>query len=580
MMVSLLRTYMRPYAWLLVAVVVLQAIEAAGNLYLPNLNADIIDDGVVQSDNDFIWKMGLRMLIVSIVLSVVAVICTYVSSYVAAGTADRIRTAIYRRVQSFSAAEMSRFEVSSLTTRSVNDVQQIQLFVQLALSMLLIALFTSGGAIVMAVREAPRLSPVLIATIAVLLVLTVIVVLRLLPMGREVQERTDRINQVMREQISGVRVTRAFLRTPHERERFEVSNAEVTDVSIRSGRLFAVVLSVATGVTNLASVGVIWFGGKQIADGSLEIGNLTAFILYLLAILIYTVIAVAVLAMVPRAAASADRILQVLNTVPAIGDPPSPQLPQPDSAETGLVELRNVDFGYAGSERPVLHDIDLTFHPGRTTAIIGGTGSGKSTLLRLIPRLLDATGGSVRVNGLEVGAQPVADLRAGIGLVPQTAFLFAGTIAGNLRLGRPEAGDDELWQALEIAQAHDFVSALRDGLDSRVERGGVNFSGGQRQRLAIARALVRRPRLYLFDDCFSALDAATDARLRAALRAGTTDATVVIVAQRASTIMQADQIIVLDNGRVDGIGTHDELLASCLTYQEIVASQLGAGAAA
>ncbi|MCE0537487.1 ABC transporter ATP-binding protein/permease [Kineosporia rhizophila] len=579
-MVSLLRTYMRPYAWLLVAVVVLQAIEAAGNLYLPNLNADIIDDGVVQSDNDFIWKMGLRMLIVSIVLSVVAVICTYVSSYVAAGTADRIRTAIYRRVQSFSAAEMSRFEVSSLTTRSVNDVQQIQLFVQLALSMLLIALFTSGGAIVMAVREAPRLSPVLIATIAVLLVLTVIVVLRLLPMGREVQERTDRINQVMREQISGVRVTRAFLRTPHERERFEVSNAEVTDVSIRSGRLFAVVLSVATGVTNLASVGVIWFGGKQIADGSLEIGNLTAFILYLLAILIYTVIAVAVLAMVPRAAASADRILQVLNTVPAIGDPPSPQLPQPDSAETGLVELRNVDFGYAGSERPVLHDIDLTFHPGRTTAIIGGTGSGKSTLLRLIPRLLDATGGSVRVNGLEVGAQPVADLRAGIGLVPQTAFLFAGTIAGNLRLGRPEAGDDELWQALEIAQAHDFVSALRDGLDSRVERGGVNFSGGQRQRLAIARALVRRPRLYLFDDCFSALDAATDARLRAALRAGTTDATVVIVAQRASTIMQADQIIVLDNGRVDGIGTHDELLASCLTYQEIVASQLGAGAAA
>ncbi|GLY16552.1 multidrug ABC transporter ATP-binding protein [Kineosporia sp. NBRC 101677] len=579
-MVSLLRTYMRPYAWLLVAVVVLQAIEAAGNLYLPNLNADIIDDGVVQSDNDFIWKMGLRMLIVSIVLSVVAVICTYVSSYVAAGTADRIRTAIYRRVQSFSAAEMSRFEVSSLTTRSVNDVQQIQLFVQLALSMLLIALFTSGGAIVMAVREAPRLSPVLIATIAVLLVLTVIVVLRLLPMGREVQERSDRINQVMREQISGVRVTRAFLRTPHERERFEVSNAEVTDVSIRSGRLFAVVLSVATGVTNLASVGVIWFGGKQIADGSLEIGNLTAFILYLLAILIYTVIAVAVLAMVPRAAASADRILQVLNTVPAIGDPPSPQRPQPDSAETGLVELRNVDFGYAGSERPVLHNIDLTFHPGRTTAIIGGTGSGKSTLLRLIPRLLDATGGSVRVNGLEVGAQPVADLRAGIGLVPQTAFLFAGTIAGNLRLGRPEAGDDELWQALEIAQAHDFVSALRDGLDSRVERGGVNFSGGQRQRLAIARALVRRPRLYLFDDCFSALDAATDARLRAALRAGTTDATVVIVAQRASTIMQADQIIVLDNGRVDGIGTHDELLASCLTYQEIVASQLGAGAAA
>ncbi len=576
-MVSLLRTFLRPYAWLLAVIVVLQAIEAAGNLYLPNLNGHIIDDGVVQSDHDYIWRMGARMLFVSIGLSVVGVICVYVSSRVASSLADRLRTAVYRRVQSFSSVEMGRFEISSLTTRSVNDVQQIQLFVQLALSLLMIALFTFVGAVVMAVREAPRLTPILLVTIAVLLVLTGVVVVRLLPLGRSVQDRTDRINQVLREQISGVRVTRAFLRTPWERTRFAVSNDEVTDVSIRAARLFSVVFAVAAGVTNLASVAVIWFGGKQISDGSLEIGNLTSFILYLLQILIYTVIAVAVLAMVPRAAASADRIGEVLTSVPLIGDPERPERPE---AVTGLVELRDVTFGYAGSERPVLHDLTLSFRPGRTTGIIGGTGSGKSTLLRLVPRLLDATTGEVRVNGVNVTGQPVGELRAGIGLVPQTAFLFAGTIASNLRLARPEASDQELWAALETAQAKDFVETYRDGLDTRVERGGVNFSGGQRQRLAIARALVRRPDLYLFDDCFSALDAATDTRLRAALRAGTSEATVVIVAQRASTIMHADQIIVLDNGRVDGVGTHDELLAGCRTYQEIVESQLGVGSVA
>ena len=576
-MVSLLRTFLRPYAWLLAVIVVLQAIEAAGNLYLPNLNGHIIDDGVVQSDHDYIWRMGARMLFVSIGLSVVGVICVYVSSRVASSLADRLRTAVYRRVQSFSSVEMGRFEISSLTTRSVNDVQQIQLFVQLALSLLMIALFTFVGAVVMAVREAPRLTPILLVTIAVLLVLTGVVVGRLLPLGRSVQDRTDRINQVLREQISGVRVTRAFLRTPWERARFAVSNDEVTDVSIRAARLFSIVFAVAAGVTNLASVAVIWFGGQQISDGSLEIGNLTSFILYLLQILIYTVIAVAVLAMVPRAAASADRIGEVLNSVPLIGDPQRPERP---AAVTGLVELRDVTFGYAGSERPVLHDLTLSFRPGRTTGIIGGTGSGKSTLLRLVPRLLDATTGEVRVNGVNVTGQPVGELRAGIGLVPQTAFLFAGTIASNLRLARPEATDEDLWAALETAQAKDFVETYRDGLGTRVERGGVNFSGGQRQRLAIARALVRRPGLYLFDDCFSALDAATDTRLRAALRAGTSEATVVIVAQRASTIMHADQIIVLDNGRVDGVGTHAELLAGCRTYQEIVESQLGVGSVA
>jgi ABC-type multidrug transport system fused ATPase/permease subunit len=576
-MVSLLRTFLRPYAWLLAVIVVLQAIEAAGNLYLPNLNGHIIDDGVVQSDSDYIWKMGARMLFVSIALSVVGVICVYVSSKVASSLADRLRTAVYRRVQSFSAVEMGRFEISSLTTRSVNDVQQIQLFVQLALSLLMIALFTFVGAVVMAVREAPRLTPILLVTIAVLLVLTGVVVGRLLPLGRSVQDRTDRINQVLREQISGVRVTRAFLRTPWERGRFAVSNDEVTDVSIRAARLFSIVFAVAAGVTNLASVAVIWFGGKQIADGSLEIGNLTSFILYLLQILIYTVIAVAVLAMVPRAAASADRIGEVLASVPLIADPDRPERP---TAATGLVELRDVTFGYAGSERPVLLDLTLSFRPGRTTGIIGGTGSGKSTLLRLVPRLLDATTGEVRVNGVDVTGQPVGELRAGIGLVPQTAFLFAGTIASNLRLAHPEATDEELWAALETAQAKDFVESYRDGLGARVERGGVNFSGGQRQRLAIARALVRRPDLYLFDDCFSALDAATDTRLRAALRAGTSEATVVIVAQRASTIMHADQIIVLDNGRVDGVGTHGELLAGCRTYREIVESQLGVGSVA
>jgi ATP-binding cassette subfamily B protein len=573
----LIRTFLRPHARPLGFAAALQVLQAAGNLYLPILNADIVDHGVVKGDLGYILRAGAAMLGINVVLCVAALVSVRLSSWVAMAVGADIRAAVHDRVRSFSVVELNRFGVASLTTRSVNDVQQVQLFAQAALSLLVISTVTAIGAVVLAVRQGPRLSLLLLVTLTAVLVLAGWVMVRLLPMFRSVQVRTDGMNQVLREQIAGVRVARAFLRTGSEQARFERANAGITDATLRAGRIFALVTPLVLLIANLSSVGVLWFGGRLVADGSMPIGSLTAFLLYILQILLYVVIGVTVLTLLPRAVAGAHRIQQVLDTVPAIADPRAPVEPE---AVTGAVAFRNVTFGYAGSERPVLDDLTLAFPPGRTTAILGGTGSGKTTLLNLVPRFLDVTAGDVLVNGVAVGAQATGRLRAGIGLVPQAAFLFAGTVADNLRFGRPEAGEDELWRALEIAQARDFVAALPGQLDARVERGGVNLSGGQRQRLSIARALVRRPSLYLFDDCFSALDAATDARLRAALRSETGDATVVIATQRAGTVMAADQIIVLDGGRVAGVGTHAELLTDCPTYQQIIASQVEWGAAA
>jgi ABC-type multidrug transport system fused ATPase/permease subunit len=475
-------------------------------------------------------------------------------------------------VRGFSTSEMSRFGIPSLITRNINDVQQVQVFLQMLLTQLVIALITCVGAIIMAVRESAPLSVLLVVTVPLVIGFMTVLVITLVPLGRAVQVKIDRIIEVLREQVTGVRVIRAFGRTQSEQDRFREANADITRTVLRSTRAFALAMPVLLGIANLASVGVIWFGGHLVNDGSMPIGNMAAFLLYILQTLTSLMIAVNALILIPRAVGSAERIDQVIRTVPAIVDPPSPVFP---SDTSGAVQFRHVTFGYPGSERPVLNDLTFDLQPGQTSAIIGGTGSGKTTLINLIPRFFDVTSGAVLVNGADVREQQAERLWSAMGLAPQAAFLFAGTVASNLRFGRPDATDEELWRALDIAQALDFVSSMPGQLDAPVDQGGTNVSGGQRQRLSIARALLRQPRLYLFDDCFSALDPATDARLRAALRAEAQDACIVIVAQRASTIMHADQIIVLDDGNVAGIGTHRQLLADCVTYQEIVASQLG-----
>jgi ABC-type multidrug transport system fused ATPase/permease subunit len=447
----------------------------------------------------------------------------------------------------------------------------------MALTLMVIAPIMCVGGIFMAVKEGSALSPLLGVAVPVMAVVIGVLLVTVVPQFRSMQAKIDRINQVLREQITGVRVIRAFLRVPSEQRRFQTANADLTATALRVNRIFALAMPALMAILNLSSIAVLWFGGRLVSEGAMPIGNLTAFLTYILQILISVMMAVMMVILVPRAMASAERIQEVLDTVPSVSDPPRPVTP---ASITGVVEFRGVTFGYPGSEQPVLRDLTFTLRPGRICAVIGGTGSGKSTLLSLIPRFFDTTDGTVIVNGTDVRDQDPEQLWACIGLVPQRAFLFSGTVASNLRFGRPEATDAELWHALTVAQARDFVAGMPGQLDAFIDQGGTNVSGGQRQRLSIARALVKRPRLYLFDDCFSALDAATDARLRAALRTETADATVVIVAQRVSTIMHADQIIVLDEGRLAGIGTHQQLLAACPPYREIVTSQLGEGVAA
>jgi ABC-type multidrug transport system fused ATPase/permease subunit len=573
----LLGTFLRPYSGKAALVIVLLTVQAVGNLYLPNLNGDVINNGVAKGDIGYIWRTGGVMLGIVFVLGVLAVVTVYHASRVSTGVAADLRAAIYRRVQAFSGREMTRFGIPSLITRNINDVDQIEIFLETALAQLVVAVLMSVGGMIMAVREGPTLSLLLLVAIPAMALIIGVTLVITLPMFRSIQAKIDRINQVMLEQITGVRVIRAFLRTPFEQARFRDVNADLTGTGLRVARIFAVVLPLLIVIFNLSSVGIVWFGGRLVSEGSMPIGNMTAFLIYILQILLYALVAVSVLVQVPRAVASAERITQVIDAVPAIAEPSRPVVP---SSITGTVEFRHVTLGYPGSKRPVLNDLTFAFRPGQVNAIIGGTGSGKTTLLSLILRFFDATGGAVLVNGTDVREQSAEQLWATIGLVPQAAFLFSGTVASNLRFGSPEATDEQLWRALEVAQALDFVASMPGQLDASIDQRGTNVSGGQRQRLAIARALVRRPSLYLFDDCFSALDSATDARLRFALRAEAGDAAVVIATQRASTIVHADQIIVLDAGRVAGVGTHEQLRTACGPYREIVASQLGEGAAA
>ncbi len=571
MLIKLLRTHLRPYRVQVLLLSALLVLQTVGNLYLPNLNADIINGGVVAGDLHYIVRTGIWMVVLTFAIGLFAVIAVYWASRVSMAAGADLRRAVFSRVQSFSARDVNHFGTASLITRNTNDIQQIQIFLQMALTMMVIAPIMSVGGIVMAIHEGAKLSLLLLVSIPVMGVFIGVVMVRVIPLFRSMQFRIDRINQVLREQITGVRVIRAFVRNDAEAERFERANADLTGTALRVNRIFALTMPIMLVIMNFSSVAVIWFGGRLVSEGSMPIGNLTAFLTYILQILTSVMMAVMVTILVPRAAASAERISEVLDTVPAISDPIEPVTPTP----TGSVRLDGVSFAYPGSERPVLDEVTVDFEPGVTSAIIGGTGSGKTTLVSLIPRLFDVTAGALEVNGVDVRAQSQESLWSSIGIVPQAAFLFSGTVATNLRFARPDATDAELWRALEVAQARDFVATMPGGLDAPIDQGGTNVSGGQRQRLAIARALVKQPRIYLFDDCFSALDAATDTRLREALRTYTAEATVIIVAQRVSTIMHADRVVVLDDGRVVGVGTHDELVESCDSYREIVVSQLG-----
>jgi ATP-binding cassette subfamily B multidrug efflux pump len=576
LLTRLLRTYLRPYGRPIVILVVLLVAQTVGNLYLPNLNADIINNGVITGNLHYILVIGLDMIAITVLVGVCAVVAIYYASRVAMGAGAAIREALFTRVQLFSARDMNRFGTASLITRNTNDVQQIQLFLQVALTMMVIAPIMCVGGIILAVHEGAQLSTLLLVAIPVMAVFIGIVMVKVIPQFRSMQRKIDRINEVLREQITGVRVVRAFVRNRSEADRFAVANEDLTGTALRVNRVFALMLPTMMMILNLSSVAVLWFGGRLVSEGSMPIGNLTAFLTYILQILLSVMMAVMVAILLPRAAASAERVQEVLMTVPEVSNPSHPIRP---SRQTGAVTFDGVSFEYPGSERPVVEELSFTFEPGETSAIIGGTGSGKSTLLNLIPRFFDASSGRVLVNGVDVRDQDQETLWASLGIVPQAAYLFSGTVASNLRFGRPDASDEELWRALEIAQAKDFVADMPGALEAPIDQGGTNVSGGQRQRLSIARALVKRPNVYLFDDCFSALDASTDARLRTALREGTTDASVVIVAQRVSTVMQAERIIVLDDGRIVGSGTHHELVGSCAPYREIVVSQLGEEAA-
>ena len=576
-LIRLLRGYLRPYMVEVTVVVILLLIQSIANLYLPYLTADIINNGVAKGDVGYIWRIGAVMLALTIVVGILAIVGVYYASRASMGLGRDVRRAVFERVQQFSALEMNRFGTPSLITRNTNDVQQVQIFVQLALTLMVIAPIMGIGGVVLALRTNVTLSAILIVAVPLMVGVIGALTIFAVPLFQSLQVKIDRINQVMREQINGVRVIRAFNRTRHEQDRFQTANADLTGTALRVNRMFALALPALLAIMNMSSVAVVWFGGHLIDSGQMPVGNLIAFLAYIMQIFFAIMLATFMVIFVPRAAASATRLEEVINTEPSITDPVNPIEP---ARVTGAVEFRGVTFGYPGGEKPVLHELAFKLNPGATTAIIGGTGSGKTTLLNLVPRFYDATGGAVLVNEVDVRAQTLDTLWQHIGLVPQQAYLFRGTIADNLRFGNENATEAELWRALEVAQARDFVAAMPNKLEEQIDQGGTNLSGGQRQRLAIARALVRRPPLYLFDDCFSALDAGTDARLRAALKAEARDATVVIVAQRVSTILHADRIIVLDAGRIVGIGTHQVLMSTSEPYREIVASQLGEEAVA
>ncbi|CAM3256906.1 ABC transporter ATP-binding protein [Nocardioides dubius] len=570
MLLRLLRQYLRPYRTWLTIVVALQFTATLAMLFLPSLNADIIDKGVATGDNDYVLRLGAIMLAVTLAQAGCQMVAAYFAGRASMSFGRDLRAALFTTIGGYSNREVATFGAPSLITRATNDVQQVQMLAMMTCVMGASIPIMMVGGVVMAMREDLGLSWLIVATVPLLILAVGLVVTRMVPAFRAVQERLDGVNRVLREQITGIRVVRAFVREPVERERFAQANDDLTEVAITAGRWMAAMFPIVLTVSNVASVGVIWFGGHRVDGGQMEVGALTAFISYLMQILMSVMMGTFMLMSVPRASVSADRIAEVLNTPSSVV---APAQPVRALSARGHLDLRNVGVTFPGAEAPVLRGVDLTARPGQTVAVIGSTGAGKTTLVNLIPRLLDATAGTVAVDDVDVRDLDPETLWATIGLVPQRAFLFSGTIASNLRHGRPEASDAELWEALEIAQAREFVEALPEQLDTPIAQGGTTVSGGQRQRLAIARAIVRRPEIYLFDDAFSALDVATDARLRAALRPVTAEATVVIVAQRIATIRDADQILVLEDGEVVGRGTHDALLADNETYREIASSQ-------
>ena len=571
MLIAVLRKYLSPYRATVIGITGLLLIQTITNLYLPNLNADLINNGVTKGDIHYIWHIGQIMLACSALIMGASVWLAYLSSKVSMAFGRDMRDDVFSTVEAFSARELNQFGAPSLITRNTNDVQQVQMVLFMGLTMMVGAPITGVGAVIMAVRTNAKLSLLLLVTVPIMSLLIFFLLRRVVPLFRTTQLKVDRINLILREQIAGIRVIRAFVKTHEEEARFAASNKELMDVQLKVTRTFAIMFPALMLILNLSSVAVLWFGGRLINTGSMPIGNLMAFLTYIMQILSSVMMAVMMSLMIPRASASAERIKEVLDTPSSVVDAINPITP---AKREGILTFESVEYRYPGAEHPVLAKISFTAHPGQVTAIVGSTGSGKTTLLNLIPRFIDPTVGRVLLDGVDVKDQSLEGIWSEIGLVPQRSFLFGGTIAENLRYGDQNATEEELWAALEIAQGKDFVGELADGLQSRVAQGGTNFSGGQRQRLSIARAIVKNPRIYLLDDSFSALDYTTDAKLRVALENHAKDSTVIIVAQRVSTILSADQIIVLNEGKIDGIGTHSDLMNTCKTYQEIVLSQL------
>lgn len=577
MLTSLLRRYLRPYRKGVAVVLLLLLLQAIANLYLPTLNADLINNGVAKGDVSYIWKIGALMLGASALIMASSIVLAYFSARIAMAFGRDLRGGVFTAVENFSARELNQFGAPSLITRNTNDVQQVQMVLFMGMTMMVSAPITGIGASIMAVRTNAKLSGLILVAVPIMALLIWTLLRRVVPLFRTMQVKIDRLNLVLREQISGVRVIRAFVKTGFEESRFAEASEALMNTTLSVTRTFAVMFPALILLLNLSSVAVIWFGGKLVDSGQMPIGDLTAFLAYIMQLLLSVMMAVMMSLMIPRAAASAERIQEVLQTPSSVVETEMPKSPQ---QRRGLIEFKEVEFRYPGAELPVLSGISFSAEPGKFTAIVGSTGSGKSTLLNLIPRFIDVTGGSILLDGIDLREQSLEDLWSQIGLVPQRAFLFGGTIGANLRYGDPDATDEKLWGALDVAQASEFVHEIPEKLEAVVSQSGTNFSGGQRQRLSIARAIVKSPKIYILDDSFSALDYRTDAKLRAALEKEAGEATLIVVAQRVSTILGADQIIVLDTGEIVGIGTHQELMKTCITYREIVLSQLSPDEAA